>query len=200
MVIGLEPHACSFDKKRIWLRSLRFWYVGEEVLINYGSQKNFKKKQTWQTDLHFDQDIFWRLLGPDNTQIDWSRKFFPKQKVWPLSNIHILMKSVLHSNYKKRVWKYLNLQVVLHIGLLLQQCSQIRIQWVIYVTAQTLFCTLLCPGLDQGSRRSLEVLFCLLRNHSAIWDSRFEARDEVSALISHHCPLGTSVICTVVSV
>ena len=57
-------------------------------------------------DLHFEQNVFWRLLGPDDTQSDRSQKFFgqtDKHDVlnqWPLSNIHILIEFVFQKLQK----------------------------------------------------------------------------------------------------
>ena len=63
--------------------------LSEHYYLKKSDQKKFKK--SWGADLRFDQNVFWRLLGPDDIQCDQSQKnFFTKRTSMKLfTNDHI---------------------------------------------------------------------------------------------------------------
>jgi len=80
-----------------------FWYAGEEVLIHYRSQKSSKNFGRTQILTKTSFGAFRALMTPRVTEVNF---FYQTDKhevsnQWPPSNIHILIKSVFHSNNKK---------------------------------------------------------------------------------------------------
>ena len=61
----------NFFKKKQHPRFLICWRRGLDTLWE---PKKFQKK--FWADPRFEQNVFWRLLGPDDTQSDQSQKFF----------------------------------------------------------------------------------------------------------------------------